>query len=89
VWAESLAECDPLSSVLLLLPSTCSATCNAGLFFVVRRVGLTVHLRFRLAHRLQGNFLSHLVFVLAQLLHAMGVLPADFGTMPAEAGRGS
>ena len=33
--------------------------------FVVRRVGLKVHLKFRPAHRLHGNFLSHLVFVLA------------------------
>ena len=88
--AESVAECEQESSVLLeLLPSAFSGSLTAGLFFVVRRVGLTVHLRPRLAHRLQGNFLSHFVLVLAQLLQAIGVRPDDFGTMPAEAGRGS
>lgn len=51
-----------------------------------RRVGRRVHRRFRPAQRLQGNFLSHFVFVLAQLLHAMGVLPADLGIMPLAAG---
>lgn len=58
-------------------------------FFDVRRVGLSVHRRFLPAHRLQGNFLSHFVLVFAQLLHAIGVRPADFGTMPLEGGRGS
>ena len=53
---------------------------------VDRRVGLSVHRRFRPAHRLQGNFLSHFVFVLAQLEHAMGVRPADLGIMPFAAG---
>jgi len=48
-----------------------------------------VHLRLRVAHRVQGNFLSHFVFVFAQLEQAIGVRPADFGTMPLEAGRGS
>ena len=51
-------------------------------FLEALRVGLRVHLRFLPAHRLHGNFLSHLVFVLAQLLQAMGVRPADFGMMP-------
>lgn len=54
--------------------------------FVDRRVGLNVHLRFLPAHREHGNFLSHLVFVLAQLEHAMGVRPADLGIMPFAAG---
>jgi len=58
-------------------------------FLVIRRVGRTVHLRLRVAHRVQGNFLSHFVFVFAQLEQAIGVRPADFGTMPLEAGRGS
>jgi hypothetical protein len=52
-------------------------------------VGRSVHLRFLLAHRLQGNFLSHLVFVFAQLLQAMGVLPADLGIMPLFGGKPS
>lgn len=55
-------------------------------FFDDRRVGLSVHRRFRPAHRLQGNFLSHFVFVFAQLLQAIGVRPADFGIMPFTAG---
>lgn len=55
-------------------------------FFDDRRVGRSVHLRFRPAHLEQGNFLSHLVFVLAQLLQAMGVRPADLGIMPLTAG---
>jgi hypothetical protein len=58
-------------------------------FFEARRVGRNVHRRFRPAHRLQGNFLSHLVFVLAQLLHAIGVLPADLGIIPALGGNPS
>jgi len=60
-----------------------------GTFFVIRRVGRTVHVKFLVAHRVQGNFLSHFVLVFAQLLQAMGVRPADFGTMPLEAGNGS
>ena len=65
--------------------------CSTGriMFLVARRVGRTVHFRFLLAHRLHGNFLSHLVLVFAQLLQAMGVLPADLGMMPLEAERGS
>ena len=55
-------------------------------FFDDRRVGLNVHLRFRPAHREHGNFLSHFVFVFAQLLQAIGVLPADLGIMPLVAG---
>ena len=55
-------------------------------FFDDRRVGRRVHRRFRPAHRLHGNFLSHFVFVLAQLLQAIGVRPADFGIMPLAAG---
>jgi len=55
-------------------------------FFDDRRVGRKVHRRFRPAQRLHGNFLSHLVLVLAQLLHAIGVLPADLGIMPLAAG---
>jgi hypothetical protein len=55
-------------------------------FFDERRVGRRVHLRFLPAHLEQGNFLSHLVFVLAQLLQAMGVRPADLGIMPLTAG---
>lgn len=55
-------------------------------FLVDRRVGRKVHFRFLPAHLEQGNFLSHLVFVFAQLLQAMGVLPADFGIMPLAAG---
>ena len=55
-------------------------------FFDDRLVGRRVHLRFRPAHLEQGNFLSHLVFVLAQLLQAMGVRPADLGIMPLTAG---
>jgi hypothetical protein len=51
-------------------------------FLDARRVGRSVHLRFLCAHRLHGNFLSHLVLVFAQLLQAMGVRPADFGIMP-------
>jgi hypothetical protein len=55
-------------------------------FLDERRVGRSVHRRLRPAQRLHGNFLSHLVLVLAQLLHAMGVLPADLGIMPLAAG---
>jgi len=55
-------------------------------FFDERLVGRRVHLRFLPAHLEQGNFLSHLVFVLAQLLQAMGVRPADLGIMPLTAG---
>lgn len=55
-------------------------------FFDARLVGLKVHLKFRPAHREQGNFLSHLVFVFAQLLQAMGVRPADLGIIPLAAG---
>lgn len=51
-------------------------------FFDDRRVGLRVQRRLRPAHREHGNFLSHLVFVFAQLLQAMGVRPADFGIVP-------
>lgn len=54
--------------------------------FVARLVGRSVHRRFRPAQREHGNFLSHFVFVLAQLLHAIGVRPADFGIMPFAAG---
>lgn len=60
-----------------------------GAFLVIRLVGRTVQVKFLVAHRVQGNFLSHFVFVFAQLLQAMGVRPADFGTMPFEAGSGS
>ena len=55
-------------------------------FLDERLVGRRVHLRFLPAHLEQGNFLSHLVFVLAQLLQAMGVRPADLGIMPLTAG---
>lgn len=81
--------------LLLEFPGVASATPftspsgTRAAFFVVRLVGRTVHFRFRPAHRLQGNFLSHLVLVLAQLEHAIGVRPADFGTIPWEGGRGS
>lgn len=55
-------------------------------FFDTRLVGRSVQRRFRPAHLEHGNFLSHFVFVLAQLLHAMGVRPADLGIMPFAAG---
>lgn len=55
-------------------------------FFEARLVGLSVHRKFLPAHREHGNFLSHFVFVFAQLLQAMGVRPADFGIMPFVAG---
>lgn len=55
-------------------------------FFDALRVGRKVHRRFLPAQREHGNFLSHFVFVLAQLLHAMGVRPADLGIMPLDAG---
>jgi hypothetical protein len=55
-------------------------------FFVTLRVGRNVHVKLRAEHREQGNFLSHFVFVLAQLLQAMGVRPADLGIMPLAAG---
>ena len=58
-------------------------------FLDTLRVGRSVHLRFLPAQRLQGNFLSHLVFVLAQLLHAIGVRPADLGIMPLLGGKPS
>jgi len=48
-------------------------------FLDCRRVGRNVHLRFLAAHLEQGNFLSHFVLVLAQLLQAIGVRPADLG----------
>lgn len=85
--AEPLLELQRVPSELLPLASTAPGMRAA--FFAERLVGRTVHLRLRLAHLLQGNFLSHFVFVFAQLLQAIGVLPADFGTMPLEAGRGS
>jgi hypothetical protein len=44
-----------------------------------RRVGRRVHFNPRLAQRLHGNFLSHLVLVLAQLVQAIGVRPALLG----------
>jgi hypothetical protein len=65
-----------------LFPS--ASTLVEGLFAGfrgTRRVGRRTHFRFRLVHRLQGNFLSHLVFVLAQLVQAIGVRPAVFGIM--------
>jgi hypothetical protein len=43
------------------------------------RVGRRMHLRFLWAHRLHGNFLSHLVFVRAQFVQAIGVLPGCLG----------
>lgn len=55
-------------------------------FFDARLVGLKVHRRFLPAQREHGNFLSHFVFVFAQLLQAMGVRPADLGIMPFAAG---
>lgn len=55
-------------------------------FFETRLVGRKVHRRFRPAHLEHGNFLSHFVFVLAQLLQAIGVLPADLGIIPLAAG---
>ena len=70
-----------------MLPS--GAAPNLAAFFDARRVGLRVQRKFRAAHREHGNFLSHFVLVLAQLLHAMGVRPADLGIMPFAAGRGS
>lgn len=50
--------------------------------FDARRVGRTVHFRFLCEHRVQGNFLSHFVFVFAQLLQAIGVRPADLALIP-------
>jgi len=58
-------------------------------FLVDRLVGRRVQRRLRPAQRLHGNFLSHLVFVLAQLLQAIGVRPADFGIMPLLGGKPS
>ena len=58
------------------------AACIRLTFLDALRVGRSVHLRFRPAQRLHGNFLSHFVFVFAQLLQAMGVRPADLGMMP-------
>jgi hypothetical protein len=55
-------------------------------FLVTLRVGRNVQVKLRAEHREQGNFLSHFVFVLAQLLQAMGVRPADLGIMPLAAG---
>ena len=49
---------------------------------VTLRVGRKVHLSFRAAHLEQGNLRSHFVFVLAQFEQAIGVRPADLGTMP-------
>lgn len=88
VRAEPGAVISPFSDELPLpVPSP-----GAGMrltFFEARLVGRSVHLRFRPAQRLQGNFLSHFVFVLAQLLHAIGVLPADLGIIPLLAGKPS
>lgn len=84
--ADALLELQSVPSELC--PASTTPVMRAAVFAVLL-VGLTVHLRLRLAHRLQGNFLSHFVFVFAQLLQAIGVLPADFGTMPSEAGNGS
>ena len=58
-------------------------------FLEIRRVDRSVHLRFLPAQRLHGNFLSHLVFVFAQLLQAIGVLPADLGIIPSLEGKPS
>jgi hypothetical protein len=91
---EFLVEvsCDSLlfpPSLELPLPDPSPAGTTLFTFLDARRVGRSVHFRFRCAQRLQGNFLSHLVFVLAQLLHAIGVRPADLGIMPALGGRPS
>lgn len=70
-----------LSPTGVTVPVPSPLPCVRFTFLDARRVGRNVHLRFRLAHREQGNFLSHFVFVLAQLLQAIGVRPADFGIM--------
>ena len=80
-------ELAALSEELVLLDSTLTGARVACLDCL--RVGRRVHRRFRPAQRLQGNFLSHLVFVFAQLLHAIGVRPADLGIMPLLGGRPS
>jgi hypothetical protein len=82
---ESLVLADSLDPLVAASP----VAMTLFTFLDARRVGRKVHLRFRCAHRLHGNFLSHFVFVLAQLLHAMGVRPADLGMMPAFGGRPS
>lgn len=41
-----------------------------------------MHFKFLCAHLVHGNFLSHFVFVFAQLLQAIGVRPADLGIIP-------
>ena len=65
---------DPVSVALPLAPS--AAPGGRLLIVLLRRCGRSVHRRLRPAHRLQGNFLSHLVLVRAQLLQAIGVRPA-------------
>ena len=64
--------------MMVVVPS--GLVCIRCAFFDCLRVGRNVHLRFLDAHLEHGNFLSHLVLVLAQLLQAIGVLPADFGS---------
>jgi hypothetical protein len=63
--------------MIVVVPS--GFVCMRCAFFDCLLVGLSVHLRFLAAQREHGNFLSHLVLVLAQLLQAIGVRPADLG----------
>lgn len=63
--------------MMVVVPS--GFVCIRCAFLDCLRVGLSVHFRFLAAQREQGNFLSHFVFVFAQLLHAIGVRPADLG----------
>jgi hypothetical protein len=77
VWTTATGSDDvTIASVLavMLLPAWTALTFRETL-----RVGRRMHLRFLWAQRLHGNFLSHLVFVRAQFVHAMGVLPGCFG----------
>jgi len=78
-WTIGTAGCSdeiPFASGLatMLLPAWTALTLREAL-----RVGRRMHLRFLWAQRLQGNFLSHLVFVRAQFVQAMGVLPGCLG----------
>lgn len=83
-WPFSLAG--TLCGGMAVKPSGGTTIPMRVAFLDDRLVGRKVHLRFLPAHLEHGNFLSHLVFVLAQLLQAMGVRPADLGIIPLTAG---
>ena len=86
VWPFSPFVAVTLCGGMAVKPSGGTTNPMRVAFFDERLVGRRVHLRFLPAHLEQGNFLSHLVLVLAQLLQAVGVRPADFGIMPFTAG---